>query len=408
MLTQYFPPEMGAPQVRLSELGERLITRDWEVEALTALPNYPTGHVLPGYSPWRAVSEKVGNIRTVRVPLYPAKQGFVRRLASYFSFGASAAVFGPSMIARPDVLFVESPPLFIGYAARYLAWRWKCPYVLNVSDLWPESAIRMGIVKPGIATAMAQRLERWLYRGAAAVTGQSDEIIAGVRAVEPQVRTLVVTNGVDPQRFGRTHADRDARTLLGDEPGPVFVYAGLLGWAQGLDQILDLARSIPEAIAGRFVLIGEGPERERLARRIAEERIDRVRLVGAQPRDRIPKLLAAADAAVITLGMNLPGAVPSKIYEAMASELPILLVASGEAAKRVRDAKAGLAIDPGDTDGLRQAFFRLASDVGLRHSLGSAGRRAAETTYHRDRIAGELDEFLRGVLVRRETGRAET
>lgn len=406
ILTQYFPPEMGAPQARLSELGERLIDLGWEVEALTALPNYPTGRVFDGYDPRRAVVEQIGRIRTVRVPLYTAKTGFTKRLRSYLSFAASASRRGPRLCKRPDLLFVESPPLIIGYAARYLSWRWKCPYVFNVSDLWPESAIRMGIVKPGVATRMAERLERKLYRKAAGVTGQSAEIIDAVRRCVPSVRAEVITNGVDPARFGRERADDAARQLLGTGPGPIFIFAGLLGLAQGLDQILDLAAGLPDDVPGRFVLVGEGPDRERLVERIERERIHRVTIVPAQPRERIPAMLAAADAALITLGMSIPGAVPSKIYEAMASSLPILLVADGEPARRVTESGSGLAVAPGDKAGLRQAFIQLASANELRSRLGAAGRRAAETRYNRTEIAAKLDAFLTGLLTARHGGKS--
>ena len=354
ILTQYFPPEMGAPQARLSELGERLIDLGWEVEALTALPNYPTGRVFESYDPRRVVVEQIGRIRTVRVPLYTAKTGFTKRLRSYFSFVASACRHGPRWCGRPDLLWVESPPLFIGYAARYLSWRWKCPFVFNVSDLWPESAIRMGIIKPGVATRMAERLERKIYRKAAGVTGQSAEIISAVRECVRGVKAEVITNGVDPARFGPDHADAAARALVGDEPGPIFIFAGLLGLAQGLDQILDLAASLPADVPGRFVLIGEGPAREHLLARVERERIARVKILPPQPRERIPALLAAADAALISLGMAIPGAVPSKIYEAMASHLPILLIATGEAARRVEEAGCGLTVAPGDAESARE------------------------------------------------------
>ncbi len=394
LLTQYFPPEMGAPQARLSELGERLIDLGWDVEALTALPNYPTGAVFAGYDRHRAVVEQIGRIRTIRVPLYTAKTGFTKRLRSYLSFAASASRRGPRLCQRPDLLFVESPPLFIGYAARYLSWRWTCPFVFNVSDLWPESAIRMGIVQPGMATRMAERLEKQLYRKAAAVTGQSAEIIDAVRRTVPGVKAEVITNGVDPARFGREMADDAARDLLGREPGPIFIFAGLLGLAQGLDQILDLAKSLGDEIAGRFVLVGEGPAREHLQARIESEQISRVRLVLAQPRERIPALLAAADVAIITLGMSIPGAVPSKIYEAMATSIPILLAADGEPARRVAEASCGLAVPPGDSVGLRTAFCELAQNDNVREQMGAAGRLAAETTYNRNRIAERLDGFL--------------
>ena len=394
ILTQYFPPEMGAPQARLSELGERLIDFGWEVEALTALPNYPTGRVFEKYDPHRVVVEQIGRIRTVRVPLYTAKTGFTKRLRSYFSFAASASRHGPRWCGRPDLLWVESPPLFIGYAARYLGWRWKCPFVFNVSDLWPESAIRMGIVKPGIATRMAERLERKIYRKAAGVTGQSAEIIEAVRNCVSGVKAEVITNGVDPARFGPQHADAAARELLGNEPGPIFIFAGLLGLAQGLDQILDLAALLPAEVPGRFVLIGEGPAREHLLERVEQERIGRVKILPPQPRERIPSLLATADAALISLGMAIPGAVPSKIYEAMASHLPILLIATGEAARRVEDAGCGLTAAPGDAISIATTFRQLATDADLRAQLGAAGRRAAETTYNRDQIAERLHRFL--------------
>lgn len=389
---------MGAPQARLSELGERLIDLGWQVEALTALPNYPAGRVYPGYPRRRPVVENVGRIRTVRVPLLPSQKGFVKRLACYFSFAASAAWHGPRLGARPDVLFVESPPLFIGFAARWLARRWKSPYVLNVSDLWPQSAIEMGVVKPGLSTRLAGCLELSLYRNAAGVTGQSEEIVESVAARSPGTPVEVITNGVDPARFGPGVVDDAARALIGPEPGPVFLYAGLLGLAQGLDQILDLAASLPSEIPGRAVLVGEGPVREALQARIERERIDRVRLLPAQPRERIPALLAAADVAVATLGMKLQGAVPSKIYEAMASARPLLLIAEGEAARRVERAECGLTVRPGDLDGARDAWIRLATDPDLRSRLGAAGRRAAETTYDRGRIAERLDRFLRKII----------
>jgi glycosyltransferase involved in cell wall biosynthesis len=399
ILTQYFPPEMGAPQARLSELGERLIDRGWQVEALTALPNYPVGRVAEDYDPTRAVVERVGRIRTIRVPLLPSKGGFAKRIATYFSFAGSAAALGPSHAERPDLLWVESPPLFIAYGAWALAARWRCPYVFNVSDLWPESAVRMGVVSAdGLPTRLAARLETAAYRRAAGVTGQSRGIIEGVAAKAPQTPTCLVTNGVVASRFGPERADDAARALLGPEPGPVFVYAGLLGLAQGLDQILDAAKRLPPEVPGRFVLVGDGPVREALEARLRQEGIDRVRIVPPQPRERIPAILGAADAAIVTLGMSIPGAVPSKIYEAMAARLPIVLVADGEPAARVRDAGCGLAVDPGDVDGLVAAIRAVATDPERAAAFGAAGRRAAETIYDRDRTADALSAFFERVL----------
>lgn len=399
ILSQFFPPEMGAPQGRLSELGERLIDRGWEVEALTALPNYPTGRLFPGYKPFEPRVENIGRIRTVRVPLFPSKAGFAKRLASYFSFVAAACAWGPRLCTRPDLIFVESPPLFIGYAARYLAKRWRCRFVFNVSDLWPDSAVDMGIIPAGSpAVVLARRLEHALYREAAGITGQTDDIVSTIRGRVSTTPTEVITNSVDPRRFGPTHADSDARALIGSEPGPVFIYAGLLGLAQGLDQILDAAVALPRGLAGRFVLVGDGPVREHLIERIDREGITRVKVLPMQPRQRIPSLLAAADIALITLGGKIHGAVPNKIYEAMASGLPIIIAAEGEAARRVEAAGAGIAVAPRDIAGLVHACVGLAENANRRAELGASGRLAAETIYNRDLVAEKLDRFLRGLL----------
>jgi glycosyltransferase involved in cell wall biosynthesis len=256
----------------------------------------------------------------------------------------------------------------------------------------------MGVISEGQMAWAAARFELSLYRNAAGVTGQSQEIVDSVRRRAPDVETILITNGVDSERFGAQAADSEVRSLLGDEAGPIFVYAGLFGLAQGLDQVLDLAASLPGDVPGRFVLVGDGPTRSSLERRIAAEGISRVRLLPPMPRERIPALLAAADAAFVSLRLSLTGSTPSKIYEAMAARLPILLVADGEAARRVEEAGCGLVSAPGDSASLRANFERLVGDPELRASLGAAGRRAAETTYERGQIAARLDEFLRSRL----------
>lgn len=401
ILSQYFPPEMGAPQGRLSELGERLIDRGWEVEALTAIPNYPTGKLFPGYRGTRTYREQIGRITTHRLPLIPSKGGFTKRLLTYFSFAGAAAVLGPGLCRRPDLIYVESPPLFIGYAAQLLARRWNCGYVFNVSDLWPDSAVDMGVVtEDSFAVRMSRRLETSLYRNADGITGQTNDICEVIRT-RTSTPVELITNSVDPRRFGRDKADAEARALIGTEPGPVFVYAGLLGLAQGLDQILDVAKTFSGDQPGRFVLVGDGPVREHLERRVADEGISRVKILPMQPRDRVPALLGACDIAIITLGGVIRGAVPNKIYEAMASSLPIIIVAEGEAARRVESVGAGVAVVPNDAASLRDACHRMAADE-TRSRFGSGGRVAAETIYNREGVATKLDAFLRGLLGQRE------
>lgn len=406
LLTQYFPPEIGAAQTRLFELGQELSSLGWEVEVLTALPNYPRGRILDGYDPKTPVKETIGHLSVIRVPLRPAQKGFVDRLMCYFSFVRSATRWGPVLCTKPDVLFVESPPLFLGHAGVSLSRRWGVPMVFNVSDLWPESARFMGVVKNRLILAGAEALELSYYRRAALVTGTSDEIVESVRRRCPSTPAEVVTNGVDIDRFGPQFADEGARSLLGAQDRITFAYAGVMGMAQGLNLVLDVAMAVRDLAQVQFVLVGEGAERESLQRRIEADNLHNVRLLRPQPKEKIPALLGASDVAFHVLKFSIPGAVPSKIYEAMASGLPILFAGEGEGARRVLQAGAGLAVPYNDVCGLEEAVRRLASDPALRRQFGVAGRRAAEKLYNRKEIAKRLHQLLLGVTSDAQRGHA--
>ena len=405
LLTQYFPPEIGAAQTRLFELGQELSGLGWDVEVLTALPNYPTGRVFEGYNVRKPVREALGRLSVVRVPLRPAQSGFVNRLICYYSFVWSVIRWGTRLCNKPDVLFVESPPLFIGQAAVSMSKHWDAPIVFNVSDLWPESAKSMGIVKNRLLLALAEALELSYYRRAALVTGTSDEIVASVRRRCASTAAEVITNGVDIDRFGPQYADDEARSLLGTHDRVTFIYAGVMGLAQGLNLILDVAAAVRDLNHVQFVLVGDGAERESLKRRIEVENLPNVRLLRAQPKERIPALLAASDVAFHVLKFWIPGAVPSKIYEAMASSLPILFAGEGEGPRRILEAQAGLVIPYGDIRGIEEAVRRLVSAPALRQKLGEAGRLAAEKLYSRKEIARRLHHLLLGVTSRAETAR---
>jgi glycosyltransferase involved in cell wall biosynthesis len=171
-----------------------------------------------------------------------------------------------------------------------------------------------------------------------------------------------------------------------------------MGMAQGLDVVLDVATAVRDLSHVQFVLIGDGADRESLQRRIEVESLHNVRLLRALPKERIPALLAASQVAFHVLKFAIPGAVPSKIYEAMASRLPILFAGGGEGARRVLDARAGLVVPYEDVRGLEEAVRKLASIPELRDELGRAGRCAAERLYNRKEIARRLHQLLAGVI----------
>ena len=397
VLTQYYPPETGAPQARLSHLAESFARQGHEVVVLTAMPNYPRGRVFEGYG-GIFLRETRNGVQVLRTWIYPTQSvGRVRRLLNYFSFVGSSILLGSSKLGKLDYLVTESPPLFLGIAGHLLSRRTGARWIFNVSDLWPESAVRLGVIGPGRALRAAERLEAFCYRKAWLVTGQSREILSDIEARFPGTSTYLLSNGVDTEMFGPEHRTAESRRRLAvDLPtngACVAVYAGLHGIAQGLDQVLDAAAELRNDKI-QFVLVGEGPEKARLVARAAQMDVPNVRFLDSLSREEMPALMASADVAIVPLKLRLPGAVPSKLYEAMGSGAPVILVADGESASIVNETGAGVVVPPGDVNGLARALRSLASDDVLRRRMGAAGRKAAEQRFSRRAIADRFIERL--------------
>lgn len=395
ILTQYYPPEMGAPQSRLSDLAIQLRDRGHEVVILTAMPNYPHGRIREGYGGFlRREQRREGTV--IRTWIWPsASQRPLPRVLSYLSFTISAGVAGAVCLPRLDVLITESPPLTLGVTGWILSKLKRAKSVFNVSDLWPESAVALGMLRPdGRATAIAYRLEGFCYRHSWRVSGQSAEILESVVHRFPTVKTIPFLGGADTDRFNPSRRSKDVRLdVLGPEP-VIAVYAGLHGLAQGLDNILDAAEAVRDVPGLAIVLIGDGPVKQRLANTARSRGLTNVRFVDAIDRADVPAVLASADIALVPLGFRLPGAVPSKLYEAMASGVTVLLVAEGEPARILQTSGGGMVVAPGDSEELAAALRHLASSDALRASLGSAGRTAAVEKHDR---RASCDRFIDGL-----------
>lgn len=362
------------------------------------MPNYPRGRIYPGYGGLfrREIQDGVLVFRTY---IYPTQSiGRLRRLSNYFSFVFSSLTIGIFVFPKIDYLITESPPLFLGMTG-YLLGRLKgARWIFNVSDLWPESAVRLGLLRPASgAFRVSAWLERFCYRQSWLVTGQSKSILASIGQRFPDCHTFHLSNGVDNERFGPDRQTETARSTLSDNDHFVALYAGLHGIAQGLDQVLAAAEALRDENNFRFVLVGDGPERRQLLEQARRQRLTNVRFLDSRQPQEIPALLAAADVVLVTLRTYIPGAVPSKLYEAMASGRPVVLVGRDEAAEIVRENRAGLTVEPGDVDGLAQALRTLYVNPQLRQSLGENGRRAAQQRFDRTQIVSDFIKYLEAI-----------
>lgn len=403
-VTPYFPPEVGAAQTRIYELALRLQRSGHKISILTTFPNYPSG-VVPkewrGKFFWKGFDNgmTVYRIWSFATP----NRGFLKRIASQLSFSFFSALAG-LFISRSDAMVIESPPLFDGFAGVFLNAIRSVPYVFMVSDLWPESAVQMGVLRNKRLIWLAKQIELLFYRRAAAVLSLTAGIQEKIKA-EPIEGSKVVLfrNSVDCEFFRPGLDGSSMRQEIGvNSTAFVVMYAGTFGLAHKLSTLLETAALFQSDgnQQVRFVLAGDGADSDALKHRADELKLENVVFLNSLPKTRMPELLNASDAIVVPL-RNLEifrGALPTKMFEAMACGKPLILGVAGEAERLVRDAGAGYCIPPEDPVSMHQAISQIMQHPANARQMGERGRQYVQRNFDRDARTQQLTEVLQAVI----------
>ena len=411
-VSQYFPPEMGAPAARAAELAQRWSQDGHEVSVLTGFPNHPTG-VVP--SEWRSrlhrlvYRERAGSVVVYRTWLWPLPNRKAHeRMRNYASFFLSAAVRGLSL-PRSDVIIGTSPQLLVGLAAWWLAFAKRLAFVFEVRDLWPESLTAVGMGSQGSLLNQALgTIAKFLYSHAdhiVVVTEAFRDHLVKHWHVPPQ-KISVVENGVETDLFAPSPVEATARLPRQlDAQGKFLVcYVGTMGMAHGLETLLDAAdqllRENPNVL---FVLIGEGAEKERIKALAQSRGLVNVRFLDQQPREQIPAYISASNACLVLLKKTdvFKTVIPTKMLEFMSCARPVIVGVDGQAKAIIEEADAGIVIEPENSRALVEAVHRLAGDTLLAETLGRNGRVYILRYFSRKRTAEEyirVLEQLRGSL----------
>ncbi|MEN9969700.1 MAG: hypothetical protein RIR94_1907 [Bacteroidota bacterium] len=399
ILTQYYPPEIGAPQNRLHELAVRLKAYGVEIEVLTALPNYPKMSIQEGYQNGKNREEVLDGIPVHRAAIYVStSKSIVSRLLNYFSFVWTSYWRGRKL-KNFDFLLVESPPLFLGYSAMALAKKLNAKLIFNVSDLWPESAEKLGIVNNTALLKMAYRLEAKCYKRAALITGQTQGIVTDIARRFPSKQVYWLPNGVNIDFYKPSAITQsDFRTKNGFAPTDLlFFYGGIIGHAQGLEVILNAAHALSDYPQVHFILQGAGPEKPQLENLKKNLQLTNVHFLEPVAKADMPAILQAIDVALVPL-KNLPlfqGAIPSKVFEALAMEVPLLLGVDGEARLHfIEKAEAGWFFEPENAHALAAAIKTLIEQPDAIKRAGMNGRNYVSQHFNRDQIAASLYTHL--------------
>lgn len=401
IVTHYFPPEVGAPQARLSSLARRWAEAGDEVTVLTGFPNHPSGVVPPDYS-GRTMEESVDGYRVVRTWVYATpNERIVRKTLGHLSFMASSVLFGVQRVGRPDVVVVSSPTFFSILSAWALA-RWhRARLVVEVRDLWPAIFVELGVLTNRAVIRALEAIEMAAYRAADAVVVVSEGFRDNlVRRGVPGAKVHTIRNGADLAAFDVGEAEAAAaRASLGAGPGEtVVLYAGTHGISHGLSAVVDAAAKV-QGNSVRFVFVGEGAAKPALEEQVRAQGITNVELLPAVARHEVPALLAAADVCLVPL-RDVPlfaSFIPSKMFECFAAGRAVVGAVRGEPAQILADAGA-IVVEPEDATAIAGAVRELADDPERRQRMGEQARRYVASNFDRGVLADRYRQILRSVV----------
>lgn len=392
-----YPPETTGISPYTGAMASGLAGRGHEVRVIVAHPHYPEWTIAAGYGQWSMRENIDGVIVRRLLHFVPGRPSPLPRALSEVTFGIRQMC---ARWGRPTAIVAVSPALLSSALVRARAFitHRRVPFVVWVQDLYGLGVVETG-QGGGAAARVVRAVERWLLRSAAMVVVIHDRFADRIHNDfgVPRERIRVVRNWTHLPPMSRTNVDAVRATLGWGADETVVVHAGNMGVKQGLEHVVDagrLAHRSGEKI--RFILVGNGSQREALQRRVSIEPTTTQLLPPLDPA-AFADILQAADVLLVN---ELPGvsemAVPSKLTSYFASGRPVLAATdeAGTTSQEVLAAQAGLVVPAGDPASILRGVKQLATDPEEAARLGTNGKRYKETVLKESFAIDRFDSLL--------------
>jgi colanic acid biosynthesis glycosyl transferase WcaI len=396
VLTPHFAPDTAPTGNVVTRIVEELSERGHEIEVITSLPWYRNHSIEPGFGGRLVRREDTPWGEIIRLHPFPTsnKRAIARRAASFVAFSAVAALLG-ARGGKVDGVLAVSPPLTLGLDGWAIARARRAAYVFNIQDVYPDVAVELGVLKNPRVVQIAQALERFCYARADAVTVLSEDIAANLGRKTDPSKIKLIPNFVDTVRIKPSPRNNSYREQYGLIDKTVVMYAGNVGLSQSLELLLESAAALAHEEELAFVINGQGAAREGLEYKARG--LDNVHFIDAQPEERLPELLAAADIHVVALKKGLAASsVPSKTYSIMAAGRPMIasVDTGSEVARLIEGAGAGIAVPAEDAEAFTKAIRRLLDAPAEMDAMGASARAFVESWASPAAIAKAYEELF--------------
>jgi colanic acid biosynthesis glycosyl transferase WcaI len=403
----YHPEPIGIAPL-MTELAEGLVKRGHEVRVITGMPNYPERKIYDEYRGKWYVTEQKNGVTIQRSYLrIKSKPNLVDRLLLELSFVFTSL---PQAFKgeRPDVIILTVPPLLAILPATIFSWLYNCPVVLNVQDILPDAAVRIGLLKNKWMIRTLAALEKFGYRTSHTISVIADGFRENlVNKGVPVNKIVCIPNWVNINFIHPLPKHKNSWISSHQLDGKfVVLYSGNIALTQGLETVIEAAVCLRHIRDIVFVIVGESIALQRLQEYCLVNGADNVLLLPLQPREKLPEMLAAADVGLIVQKRNVISFnMPSKIPLLLASGRPIVgsVPPSGTAAKAIQLSGGGIIVKPESPDAMAAAVHDLYANPTLGARLGKAGRQFAEENYSLEQALDRYEGLLSHVVTNRKS-----
>lgn len=403
LLTTYFRPDLCSTGVIMTKLAEEFVARGNQVTVVTSVPHYDKNEIWPEYSKKLMYVERRDGMTVYRLRTYipKDKSSIPQRLLGYATFHLLSFLRTVTLPAH-DVILVPSPPLSNGVIADLVSRLRGTPFVYNVQDIWPDVAVRAGVLTNPRALRFLQRMERYVYSRATKIAVISEGFRRQLlRKGVPPDKVSVISNFIDTDFVSPITKPNEFTSRQGLDSKFVVLFAGNMGFSQGLDVVVDCAQLLQHQADIQFLLVGNGASKSQTEDRCRSLNLKNVHFLPYQPHEDVPAMYGAADVCLIPLkrGFTMES-VPCKVFTIMAAGKPSIAAVDKESdtAKLIASANCGVCVNPEDASALAQAICHYRDHQNEAIAAGESGRRFVENNFHASGIADSYLHTLEATL----------
>lgn len=379
ILTEAFPPEIRSASHLLYELAESLVEKGFKITVITRFPKDYINKIDKKYRGRLFSREKMGGINVIRLNSFSFLRHIplIRGLSQFILSGL--LVIGGIVSGRQNIILTYSPPLPLGISAYLLGKLKKAPFIFNVQDIFPQSVIDLGLLKSKVLIKISELMEKFIYKKANYITvhseGNRENIIS--KKVNPE-KIIIIHNWVDTNLIKPINNNDNYFKIKNNLNGRFVVsFAGVMGFAQGLDIVISCAELLKSYKDILFLLVGDGVKKNGLMKKAEDKQLNNIKFLPPQPKEVYPSILYSSDICLVTLDKSVKTpVVPAKLLNVMASGRPVMasMNLKGDAPKIIRNAKCGYCVEADDVEGFSEAILKLYHEPVLRKEFGENGR----------------------------------